>query len=49
MFEASGIEGSSGSRPGSPPGESSSEIEKRYGINKHSQKMKMMYVFIIHD
>ena len=47
VFEASGIETSSVSRPGSPPGESSSEIEKKYEINKHSQKIKMISVFII--
>ena len=47
VFEASGIEISSVSRPGSAPGESSSEIEKKYEINKHSQKIKMISVFII--
>ena len=47
VFEASGIETLSVSRPGSPPGESSSEIEKKYEINKHSQKIKMISVFII--
>ena len=46
VFEAS-IEISSVSRPGSAPGESSSEIEKKYEINKHSQKIKMISVFII--
>ena len=47
MFEASVIETSSVSRPGSPPGESSSETEKKYEINKNSQKTKMASLFII--
>ena len=47
VFEASGIEISSVSRPGSAPGESSSEIEKKYEINKHPRKIKMISVFII--
>ena len=48
VFEASGIETLSVSRPGSPPGESLSEIEKKYEIDKHSRKIiKMISVFII--
>ena len=46
VFEAS-IEISSVSRPGSAPGESSSEIEKKHEINKHPWKIEMISVFII--